>query len=283
MDFEQSARSKDVQARVRRFIVEQVRPVEEKLLRDRQQSHHGGDWTKWAVPPEVDALKAKARAEGLWNLFLPDARLGGGLSVLRAVFDLLDIQQMRIAQGALRHGVLYELLRVGGISWETLLVCLGYPVYFVLRRSMGTGHLGGMWWEFACMLPFAIVVTVREFADGTVLAANPSLWWSAPAVSLFAAFASWQSTRRALTSSSSGPGGAAEGARTGAGTAPSWIARPITEAAALAHAAPSPWFMLLMEASRPSVVSETDSSAPPYHRSSRLMSSVIGPRAMSAA
>ena len=93
------------------------------------------------------------------------------------------------AAGVAAVGVLYELLRVGGVSWETLLVCLGYPVYFVLRRSMGTGHLGGMWWEFACMLPFAIVVTAREFADGTVLAANPSLWWSAPAISLFAAFA----------------------------------------------------------------------------------------------
>lgn len=46
----------------------------------------------------------------------------------------------------------------------------------------------GMWWEFACMLPFAIIVAIREFADGTVFAANPSLWWSAPAISLFAAF-----------------------------------------------------------------------------------------------
>lgn len=36
--------------------------------------------------------------------------IGGGLSVLRAVFDLLDIGEMRVAQGALRHGVLYELL-----------------------------------------------------------------------------------------------------------------------------------------------------------------------------
>ncbi|MGJ7496299.1 Ppx/GppA phosphatase family protein [Variovorax sp. RT4R15] len=38
------------------------------------------------------------------------AVIGGGVSVLRAVFDLLDIDQMRVAQGALRHGVLYELL-----------------------------------------------------------------------------------------------------------------------------------------------------------------------------
>lgn len=38
------------------------------------------------------------------------AVIGGGISVLRAVFDLLDIREMKIAQGALRHGVLYELL-----------------------------------------------------------------------------------------------------------------------------------------------------------------------------
>jgi exopolyphosphatase/guanosine-5'-triphosphate,3'-diphosphate pyrophosphatase len=36
--------------------------------------------------------------------------VGGGVSVLRAVFDLLGIQEMQAAQGALRHGVLYDLL-----------------------------------------------------------------------------------------------------------------------------------------------------------------------------
>ncbi len=38
------------------------------------------------------------------------AVIGGGVSVLRAVFDLLQIEEMNVAQGALRHGVLYELL-----------------------------------------------------------------------------------------------------------------------------------------------------------------------------
>ena len=36
--------------------------------------------------------------------------IGGGVSVLRAVFDLLGIDEMKVAEGALRHGVLYELL-----------------------------------------------------------------------------------------------------------------------------------------------------------------------------
>jgi exopolyphosphatase / guanosine-5'-triphosphate,3'-diphosphate pyrophosphatase len=36
--------------------------------------------------------------------------IGGGLSVLRAVFDLLGIEEMQAAQGALRHGALFDLL-----------------------------------------------------------------------------------------------------------------------------------------------------------------------------
>ncbi len=38
------------------------------------------------------------------------AVIGGGVSVLRAVFALLNIDEMQPAQGALRHGVLYDLL-----------------------------------------------------------------------------------------------------------------------------------------------------------------------------
>ncbi|MEP6824839.1 MAG: exopolyphosphatase, partial [Ramlibacter sp.] len=38
------------------------------------------------------------------------AVIGGGVGVLLAVFDLLEISEMQAAQGALRHGVLYDLL-----------------------------------------------------------------------------------------------------------------------------------------------------------------------------
>ena len=50
----------------------------------------------------------RVRLEGLKE----DRRavIGGGLSVLRAIFDLLGIEQMQVAQGALRQGVLYDLL-----------------------------------------------------------------------------------------------------------------------------------------------------------------------------
>lgn len=50
----------------------------------------------------------RVRLEGLKEERRPV--IGGGISVLRAVFDLLDIQQMHVAQGALRQGALYDLL-----------------------------------------------------------------------------------------------------------------------------------------------------------------------------
>ncbi len=82
MDFTPSARSQEYTARVERFIAEHVAPVELRLWREMSSQHHGGDWRAWRVPAEVDSLKSRARAEGLWNLFLPDPAHGPGLSTL---------------------------------------------------------------------------------------------------------------------------------------------------------------------------------------------------------
>jgi acyl-CoA dehydrogenase len=70
MDFSLSPKTQELQARVRRFIKEQIAPVEERLFADRSTQREP-DWTKWRVNPAVEALKAEARAAGLWNLFLP--------------------------------------------------------------------------------------------------------------------------------------------------------------------------------------------------------------------
>jgi alkylation response protein AidB-like acyl-CoA dehydrogenase len=70
MDFSLSPQSQELQARVRRFVREQIVPVEERLFADRSTQREP-DWTKWRLPPAVEQLKADARAAGLWNLFLP--------------------------------------------------------------------------------------------------------------------------------------------------------------------------------------------------------------------
>jgi exopolyphosphatase / guanosine-5'-triphosphate,3'-diphosphate pyrophosphatase len=61
----------------------------------------------------VDKLIKSQHSERVRLLGLKDDRravIGGGVSVLCAVFDLLSIDHMYTAQGALRHGVLYDLL-----------------------------------------------------------------------------------------------------------------------------------------------------------------------------
>jgi acyl-CoA dehydrogenase len=77
MEFDLSPRARDLAERVRSFVRDEVTPVEEALRRARGPT--SPDWRTWTVPPEVEALKARARALGLWNLFLPDH---GGVSAL---------------------------------------------------------------------------------------------------------------------------------------------------------------------------------------------------------
>lgn len=86
-------------------------------------------------------------------------------------------------------GVVFEIVRVGSVSWETLVVTLLYPVYFVARRALGMTHLGGMFWEFLLVSPAAIVFVVVEVTNGTTLQANPSLVWFAPLFGVWAGVA----------------------------------------------------------------------------------------------
>ncbi len=87
MDFQPSERAAQTAHRVRSFTVTHIAPIEAEHWAGNLKRRHGGEWTEWQIPPRVEALKAQARAEGLWNLFLPDAELGAGLSVLDYAFS----------------------------------------------------------------------------------------------------------------------------------------------------------------------------------------------------
>jgi alkylation response protein AidB-like acyl-CoA dehydrogenase len=73
MDFAYSPLSQDYVTRVSRFMAEELAPREADYLAALKQA-------PWQVPAVMRELKAKARAAGLWNLFLPDAEFGAGLS-----------------------------------------------------------------------------------------------------------------------------------------------------------------------------------------------------------
>src|SRR5690606_11862236 len=70
MDFAPSPRAADLTARVRAFIAEHIAPVEADYHRTiRQTRESGGD--AWQQLPVLAELQAKAREQGLWNLWLP--------------------------------------------------------------------------------------------------------------------------------------------------------------------------------------------------------------------
>jgi acyl-CoA dehydrogenase len=75
MDFEHSPKVKALAARVQAFMDEHVYPNERTF--ETQVAKN-----RWAQPPILEELKAKARAAGLWNLFLSHSAHGPGLTNL---------------------------------------------------------------------------------------------------------------------------------------------------------------------------------------------------------
>ena len=65
MDFSLGSQETQWRDRVRDFIEENVRP------RDGEYHVQQREGDRWKVLPVVEELKEKARAEGLWNLFMP--------------------------------------------------------------------------------------------------------------------------------------------------------------------------------------------------------------------
>jgi acyl-CoA dehydrogenase len=74
--FETSGRARELRERVQEFLSEHVYPNEETFVEEIAAGE------RFAPTSIVETLKARARAEGLWNLFLPDPAHGPGLTNL---------------------------------------------------------------------------------------------------------------------------------------------------------------------------------------------------------
>tara|TARA_B100001245_G_scaffold210604_1_gene174817 strand:- start:2687 stop:3898 length:1212 start_codon:yes stop_codon:yes gene_type:complete len=77
MNFEHSAKVKDLQEKLIDFMQSNIYPNEGNYFDYIEKSK-----SRWVVPPIMEELKDKAKIAGLWNLFLPDSKYGAGLSNL---------------------------------------------------------------------------------------------------------------------------------------------------------------------------------------------------------
>src|SRR6202045_592196 len=75
MNFSFSSKVQDLQGRLQVFMDEHIYP-------NGQRYHDEIERNRWSPPAVIEELKPKARAAGLWNLFLPDGEHGAGLTNL---------------------------------------------------------------------------------------------------------------------------------------------------------------------------------------------------------
>jgi len=80
MDFDYSPRQREMMDRVQEFMNRHVHPAEKVYAAQMDEATRQGN--RWIVVPVVEELKAKAKAQGLWNFFLPHSKWGSGLTNL---------------------------------------------------------------------------------------------------------------------------------------------------------------------------------------------------------
>lgn len=88
--------------------------------------------------------------------------------------ERLDIFQWLAVACAL-VGVLHELWMTRSFAWPTLVVALGYPPYFILRRKINADPVAGFVLEIALLLPFAAAMLYAR--DSLALVAQQSAVW----------------------------------------------------------------------------------------------------------
>ena len=96
-------------------------------------------------------LHDRALEVSIGYFMLPLTMLLAGRFIYR---DRLSRWQKLAALSALL-GVTHGVYQAGAFSWASLLVALGYPLYFVLRRTAKTDSVGGLWFDMLLTLPVA--------------------------------------------------------------------------------------------------------------------------------
>ena len=81
MDFEFDARTQELRTQLLAFMDDNIYPAEKVFAAQVADAAAAG--RTWARPPVIDELKAQARSQGLWNLFLARHPEGAGLTSLQ--------------------------------------------------------------------------------------------------------------------------------------------------------------------------------------------------------
>ncbi|WP_339079756.1 EamA family transporter RarD [Pseudomonas sp. TMP9] len=99
---------------------------------------------------------------------------------------LRPLQRMAVFCALL--GVAHELWLTQAFSWVVMVIVLGYPPYFMLRRWMRLDALSGFVLEMLVIAPVAVYV-VLQWGPPALFSQMPQLWWLLPGLGVLSAIA----------------------------------------------------------------------------------------------
>jgi acyl-CoA dehydrogenase len=171
MDFSPSPTARDYVQRLAAFMQEHVLPAEPEYC---AQLQNLPDWRHWKQPPVMETLKAKARAAGLWNLFLPDGKYGAGLS---------NVEYAPLAELMGRSSIAPEVFNCNAPDTGNMEVLVKYGSAAQQERWL-TALLAGEIRSAFCMTEPDVAssdatnMQATALVDGDHVVLNGLKWWS---------------------------------------------------------------------------------------------------------
>jgi acyl-CoA dehydrogenase len=177
--FPASPRAAALRETLRAFIRDAVEPAEAAYF-----AHVAQPGQRWTVPPQIEALKRRARESGLWNLFLKDAALGAGLT---------NLEYAQLAEEMGRSPLAPEACNCNAPDTGNMEVLLHYGSPAQQERWLAPLLEGTIRSAFAMTEPEVassdatnIAATVRR--DGDALVVDAHKWWTTGAMDPRCAF-----------------------------------------------------------------------------------------------
>ncbi len=169
MDFAFSARVSELRERLLAFMDEVVHPNERTYA-----EQHAAAPNRWESPPVMEEMKRRARAAGLWNLFLPESELGGGLTNLEYA-PLCEIMG--------RSPIAPEVFNCAAPDTGNMEVLVRYGTDAQKRRWLGPLLDGAIRSAYAMTEPDvassdATNIRARIERDGDDYVVNGRKWWT---------------------------------------------------------------------------------------------------------
>lgn len=170
MDFGHSPKARDYIDRLGAFMTSQVLPREQEYLTALRAQPD--PWT--SVPPMIEELKAQAKSQGLWNLFLPDTNYGAGLT---------NVEYAPLAELMGRSLIAPEIFNCNAPDTGNAEVLLHYGSDEQRRRWMEPLLRGEIRSAFCMTEPDvassdAANMAATAVVDGDTIVLNGRKWWS---------------------------------------------------------------------------------------------------------